>query len=91
LWKSPRVLRPDELAAMRKEAERWMGVRYSMALNYLFCRKTIHCSELVARVLSVLPEFKGTWGEEYSRVAPVDVERKLLGKGWELYWTHTYK
>lgn len=45
-------LSEEQLHDMQQEAARWMGTRYGMVWNYTFNTSAIHCSELVARVLT---------------------------------------
>jgi hypothetical protein len=75
---------PDlSLFRMVTEANRWMGVRYSMVINWLFRTRNIHCSELVARCL-VTGDVAREWDCELSRTTPIMVREKLIERGWQV-------
>lgn len=62
-----------------KEAERWMGTPYSMLVNFLLKKETIHCSEFCGRIMEVANLVK--WPIEYSRIKPLDVRDRLVQLG----------
>jgi len=82
LMRSSQEMSNDKLLLMQGEAERWLGVRYSMVFNYLFDLKTIHCSELVGRCLFAADIIRD-WGVVPSKITPVMVRDRLRDLGWQ--------
>ena len=79
VWRS-KDISTRQLVAMYAEAERWLGTPYSMVMNYLFMRKTIHCSEECGRILQAGGIVQ--WDKEPSRVTPLDIQDCLTQSGW---------
>ena len=69
-----------QLVSMYTEAEKWVGTPYSMVLNYVFIRKTIHCSEECGRILQAGGIIQ--WDKEPSRVTPLDIQDALTMVNW---------
>ena len=79
VWRPPAVT-GAELEAMRGEAEKWLGVEYSMIWNYLTDSPKIHCSEMAGRVLEtglIVPK----WSKPHSKITPMDVRNVLEAAG----------
>jgi hypothetical protein len=83
VWRAPIPVDGAALTRMETEAERWMGVKYSMVLNYgaawlfnLEVERWIHCSEFVGRVLvagGIVPRWQ--WPKLPSTATPGNVEK----------------
>jgi len=79
VWRPP-IITPKQLKDMHAEGERWLGVKYSMGINYLFETETIHCSEECGRILQAGGFV--TWDKEPSKITPIDVRNTVENIGW---------